>query len=104
MKFLNKEINKSPLFGLNGSDTINSLQNEISINSCVQSILEKPGESWNNSRALYSHTSRGIKFISDRSVDSFILFPIDEGKLKDFEGLTEVTLSVSSAKDCPQNS
>ena len=84
--------------------TINSLQNEISINSCVQSILEKPGESWNNSRALYSHTSRGIKFISDRSVDSFILFPIDEGKLKDFEGLTEVTLSVSSAKDCPQNS
>ena len=28
MKFLNKEINKSPLFGLNGSDTINSLRNE----------------------------------------------------------------------------
>ena len=28
MKFLNKEIKKSPLFGLNGSDTINSLRNE----------------------------------------------------------------------------
>ena len=28
MKFLNKEKNKSPLFGLNGSDMINSLQNE----------------------------------------------------------------------------
>ena len=26
MKFLEKEINKSPLFGLNGSDTIKSLQ------------------------------------------------------------------------------
>lgn len=84
--------------------TINSLQNQISINTCVQSILSKPGESWSNSRALYSHIGKGVKIISDRSVDSFILYPINESKLEDFRGLTEITLSVSSAKNCPENS
>ena len=84
--------------------TINSLQNQISINTCVQSILSKPGESWSNSRALYSHIGKGIKIISDRSVDSFILYPINESKLEDFRGLSEITLSVSSAKNCPENS
>ena len=46
MKFLNKEINKSPLFGLNGSDTINSLQNEALNEFNKQGLPNKNWEEW----------------------------------------------------------
>ena len=32
------------------------------------------------------------------------MFPINEQDLQDFQGLTELTLGVSSAKNCPENS
>jgi hypothetical protein len=80
---------------------INSLLTEISINSCVQSIREKPGAG--STKELYRHIGRGIQFMTARTVDSFVLFPIDDDDLYDFQGLTEVTLSVSSPKDCLEN-
>jgi len=46
MKFLNKEINKSPLFGLNGSDTINSLRNEALNEFNKQGLPNKNWEEW----------------------------------------------------------
>ena len=46
MKFLNKEKNKSPLFGLNGSDMINSLQNEALNEFNKQGLPKKNCEEW----------------------------------------------------------
>ena len=46
MKFLNKEINKSPLFGLNGSDTINSLRDEALNEFNKQGLPNKNWEEW----------------------------------------------------------
>jgi hypothetical protein len=83
---------------------INSLHTNISINSCVQSIRDKPGEVHGSVKSLYTHPSRGIDIKSNNTVNSFILFPINENDLEEFEGTTEVTLSVSSVNNCPENS
>jgi hypothetical protein len=83
---------------------INSLHTDISINSCVQSIRDKPGEVHGSVKSLYTHPSRGIDIKSNNTVNSFILFPINENDLEEFEGTTEVTLSVSSVNNCPENS
>ena len=92
----------------NGNDkvllNINSLHTDISINSCVQSIRDKPGEVHGSVKSLYTHPSRGIDIKSNNTVNSFILFPINENDLAEFEGTTEVTLSVSSVNNCPENS
>jgi hypothetical protein len=92
----------------NGNDkvllNINSLHTDISINSCVQSIRDKPGEVHGSVKSLYTHPSRGIDIKSNNTVNSFILFPINENDLEEFEGTTEVTLSVSSVNNCPENS
>ena len=89
----------------NGNDkvllNINSLHTDISINSCVQSIRDKPGKVHGSVKSLYTHPSRGIDIKSNNTVNSFILFPINENDLAEFEGTTEVTLSVSSGKNCP---
>ena len=78
---------------------INSLLTDISINSCVQNIRTKGGR--DSTKALYRHVNRAIQFMTDRTADSFVLFPIEENNLHDFQGLTKVTLSVSAPKDCP---
>jgi len=82
---------------------INSLHDDMSINTCVQSIRTQPGELLGTLKQLYWHHGRGIKIKSDRSISSFLLFPINDNELKDFEGTTELTLSVSSVENCPQN-
>jgi len=84
--------------------TINSLHNNTAINTCVQSIRYTPGKSWDSKRALYTYTGGGLSFKDDKEVTSFLMFPIDEQDLQNFQGLTELTLSVSSAKNCPENS
>jgi len=80
--------------------TINSLHDNISINTCVQTVYESHVQ--RNHIPLYYNGFQGIKFMSSNVVDSYILFPIDENKLKRFQGSTEVSLSVSSAKNCPE--
>jgi len=82
---------------------INSLHDKVSINTCVQSIRIQPGELLGTLKQLYWPHGRGIKVKSDRSISSFLMFPINN-KLQDFEGTTELTLKVVDAKDCPQNS
>jgi len=84
--------------------TINSLHNTATINTCVQSIRYTPGKSWDSKRALYTYTGGGLSFKDDKEVTSFLMFPINEQDLQDFQGLTELTLSVSSTKNCPENS
>ena len=84
--------------------TINSLHNTATINTCVQSIRYTPGKSWDSKRALYTYTGGGLSFKDDKEVTSFLMFPINEQDLQDFQGLTELTLGVSSAKNCPENS
>ena len=84
--------------------SINSLLNEISINTCVQSIRYTPGKSWDSKRALYTYTGGGLSFKDDKEVTSFLMFPINEQDLQEFQGSAEVLLSVSSAKNCPENS
>ncbi len=84
--------------------TINSLHTNTAINTCVQSIRYTPGKSWDSKRALYTYTGGGLSFKHDREVTSFLMFPINEQDLQEFQGLTELTLSVSSTKNCPENS
>ena len=84
--------------------SINSLLSENSINTCVQSIRYTPGKSWDGKRALYSYTGGGLTFKNDKEVVSFFNYPINEQDLQEFQGLTELTLSVSSIKNCPKNS
>ena len=84
--------------------SINSLLGGISINTCVQSIRYTPGKSWDSKRALYTYTGGGLSFKNDREVSSFLMYPINEQDLQEFQGLTELTLSVSSTKNCPENS
>ena len=84
--------------------SINSLLGGISINTCVQSIRYNPGKSWDSKRALYTYTGGGLSFKNDREVSSFLMYPINEQDLQEFQGLTELTLSVSSTKNCPENS
>lgn len=84
--------------------TINSLHNNTAINTCVQSIRYTPGKSWDSKRALYTYTGGGLSFKHDREVTSFLMFPINEQDLQEFQGLTKLTLSVSSTKNCPENS
>ena len=81
---------------------INSLQNGKVLNTCVQSIREKPGEPWGSVKSLYTHSGRGIDIKSNNIVDSFVLLPINENELKELQGTSEMTLTVS--KNCPQNS
>jgi hypothetical protein len=83
---------------------INSLLSGISINTCVQSIRYTPGKSWDSKRALYTYTGGGLSFKNDREVSSFLMYPINEQDLQEFQGLTELTLRVSSTKNCPENS
>ncbi len=84
--------------------TINSLHNNTAINTCVQSIRYTPGKSWDSKRALYTYTGGGLSFKHDKEVTSFLMFPINEQDLQEFQGLTKLTLSVSSTKNCPENS
>ena len=84
--------------------TINSLHNNTAINTCVQSIRYTPGKSWDSKRALYTYTGGGLSFKHDKEVTSFLMFPINEQDLQEFQGLTKLTLSVSSTKNCPKNS
>lgn len=99
MQELKKVFRRREFVSLN----IKSLHDDISINTCVQGIRSKPGESLSNSRSLYTHKGRGIKFNTDRQVDSYILYPIYESDLDKFDGTTELTLSVMSAENCPEN-
>ena len=83
--------------------SINSLHDTISINSCVQNIKAKLDEPYKRTKSLYSHPGRGIKFMTDRSVDSFILFDLEEKDLERISGSTELTLTVVAAENCPEN-
>lgn len=84
--------------------SINSLLGDPSINTCVQSIRYTPGKSWDSGRALYTYTGGGLTFHTDKETSSFIMHPINEQDLHDFQGTTELTLAVSSANNCPENS
>ena len=73
---------------------INSLLTDLSINSCVKGIT-----GLYSSKSIGSY-SRRIQFINGSPIDNSILFPIDDN-LHDFQGQTEVTLSISSPNNCP---
>jgi len=83
---------------------INSLHNASSINTCVQSIRYVPDQPWGSTEALYTYTGGGLTFHTSRESTSFLMHPINEQDLSEFEGTTELTLTVSSAKNCPENS